>query len=273
MPTKDGVDGPHNSTPTIRKSCQFCRLRKIRCSGQRICDACRTRNLDCIYERESFKGRPKNNVSSRNWSQASLRPQSSSASSSGSKYGSRDMLREGARKHQKRRSTTAVPCETAMSQQFVESYANMEDDTDIGTILHHILQHKFLDNISPEKSNRNSLSSPSTDSSRTSANSYASDEGELLASGSSQATNASRNLFSTLAETIVELVCLRFGSLSCPEQGNRHSRFVIQRLHHDTRSNLIDCEQGSPEIPEYGDRKFLGGLATNFISSFQPYEY
>lgn len=43
----------------MRRSCQFCRSRKIRCSGQDKCDACRERNIDCIYGRESSKGRPR----------------------------------------------------------------------------------------------------------------------------------------------------------------------------------------------------------------------
>ncbi|EWC47306.1 hypothetical protein DRE_03425 [Drechslerella stenobrocha 248] len=44
----------------MRRSCHFCRLRKIRCSGQNICSACRERNIDCVYEAEASKGRPKN---------------------------------------------------------------------------------------------------------------------------------------------------------------------------------------------------------------------
>ncbi|KAG8528376.1 uncharacterized protein KY384_007294 [Bacidia gigantensis] len=45
--------------PLMRKSCHFCRSRKIRCSGQRICNACQDRNIDCIYGREGVKGRPR----------------------------------------------------------------------------------------------------------------------------------------------------------------------------------------------------------------------
>ncbi|KAK2746044.1 hypothetical protein FQN57_003384 [Myotisia sp. PD_48] len=45
--------------PVLRKSCHFCRSRKIRCSGQSICDACQERNIDCVYDLEAAKGRPK----------------------------------------------------------------------------------------------------------------------------------------------------------------------------------------------------------------------
>ncbi|XRM37727.1 hypothetical protein ABZX51_001183 [Aspergillus tubingensis] len=42
----------------LRRSCVFCRTRKIRCSGESICSACRKRNLSCEYSPEARKGRP-----------------------------------------------------------------------------------------------------------------------------------------------------------------------------------------------------------------------
>ncbi|KAK6531777.1 hypothetical protein TWF694_002946 [Orbilia ellipsospora] len=49
----------HGRPIPIRKSCQFCRARKIKCSGQARCEACKERNLDCVYAPESAKGRPR----------------------------------------------------------------------------------------------------------------------------------------------------------------------------------------------------------------------
>ncbi|RVD87885.1 uncharacterized protein DFL_002088 [Arthrobotrys flagrans] len=49
----------HGRSVTIRKSCQFCRARKIKCSGTARCEACTERNLDCVYAPESAKGRPR----------------------------------------------------------------------------------------------------------------------------------------------------------------------------------------------------------------------
>jgi len=46
-------------TRALRRSCQFCRARKVRCSGREKCDACRERNIDCIYGLEAPKGRPR----------------------------------------------------------------------------------------------------------------------------------------------------------------------------------------------------------------------
>lgn len=43
----------------LRRSCTFCRTRRIRCSGGHICTACRGRNINCIYGREARKGRPR----------------------------------------------------------------------------------------------------------------------------------------------------------------------------------------------------------------------
>ncbi|PYH94088.1 hypothetical protein BO71DRAFT_240081 [Aspergillus ellipticus CBS 707.79] len=47
------------TTTTLRRSCVFCRSRKIRCSGETICSACQKRNLSCVYSPEAKKGRPK----------------------------------------------------------------------------------------------------------------------------------------------------------------------------------------------------------------------
>ena len=43
----------------MRRSCTFCRSRKIKCTGQSKCDACRERNIDCVYGVERIKGRPR----------------------------------------------------------------------------------------------------------------------------------------------------------------------------------------------------------------------
>ncbi|OJK02327.1 hypothetical protein ASPACDRAFT_1854309 [Aspergillus aculeatus ATCC 16872] len=42
----------------LRRSCTFCRARKIACSGERICTACRDRSIECVYGLEGAKGRP-----------------------------------------------------------------------------------------------------------------------------------------------------------------------------------------------------------------------
>ncbi|KAL2001851.1 hypothetical protein VTN02DRAFT_1116 [Thermoascus thermophilus] len=47
--------------PNLRRSCHFCRSRKIRCSGESICNACRERNIECVYDLEASKGRPRGN--------------------------------------------------------------------------------------------------------------------------------------------------------------------------------------------------------------------
>lgn len=45
----------------LRKSCGFCRARKIRCSNEAICEACRKQKLDCVYDFDTYqpsKGSP-----------------------------------------------------------------------------------------------------------------------------------------------------------------------------------------------------------------------
>lgn len=45
----------------LRRSCAFCRARKIKCSNETICEACRRQGADCIYDFEP--PRPKNRPS------------------------------------------------------------------------------------------------------------------------------------------------------------------------------------------------------------------
>ncbi|KAL5336138.1 hypothetical protein BJX70DRAFT_373621 [Aspergillus crustosus] len=42
---------------STRKSCSFCRGKKIRCSGELICSACRSRNRNCFYTSRSSRAR------------------------------------------------------------------------------------------------------------------------------------------------------------------------------------------------------------------------
>lgn len=63
--TAAGCEATSGSAPqikprrTLRKSCHFCRSRKIKCSGDTRCDACRERNLECSYNEGEPKGRPR----------------------------------------------------------------------------------------------------------------------------------------------------------------------------------------------------------------------
>lgn len=61
VPVSRVTDETNGGKPglSLRKSCQFCRSRKIRCSGQNICNACRERNIECSYGASGQKGRPR----------------------------------------------------------------------------------------------------------------------------------------------------------------------------------------------------------------------
>ncbi|RJE22807.1 hypothetical protein PHISCL_04865 [Aspergillus sclerotialis] len=59
---KSNLSSTETSLHGLRKSCVFCRSRKIRCSGGHVCAACRERNLNCVYSPEAKKGRPKRKV-------------------------------------------------------------------------------------------------------------------------------------------------------------------------------------------------------------------
>lgn len=58
-PNTGGGSAPPAAASALRRSCIFCRARKIRCSGGHVCSACRERNINCVYGPESRKGRPR----------------------------------------------------------------------------------------------------------------------------------------------------------------------------------------------------------------------
>ncbi|KAM5352259.1 hypothetical protein ACJ41O_004982 [Fusarium nematophilum] len=44
----------------LRRSCAFCRARKIKCSNETICEACRKQGADCIYDFEPTRSKGRN---------------------------------------------------------------------------------------------------------------------------------------------------------------------------------------------------------------------
>lgn len=59
--SSQSLNGDSNSGRQLRKSCRFCRSRKIRCSGEieEGCTACRNRNQTCLYDPTAAMGRPR----------------------------------------------------------------------------------------------------------------------------------------------------------------------------------------------------------------------
>ncbi|KAF5021578.1 hypothetical protein F66182_6382 [Fusarium sp. NRRL 66182] len=49
-----------SSKHPLRRSCAFCRSRKIKCSNETICEACRKQNIDCIYDFEPPRPKGRN---------------------------------------------------------------------------------------------------------------------------------------------------------------------------------------------------------------------
>lgn len=50
---------PAPATTDRRRSCRFCRSRKLRCSGASVCSACKDRQIECVYDQGGPKGRPR----------------------------------------------------------------------------------------------------------------------------------------------------------------------------------------------------------------------
>jgi hypothetical protein len=44
--------------PKVSRACDFCKLKKLRCSGTLPCSVCTKRNIECLYDAQYRRGRP-----------------------------------------------------------------------------------------------------------------------------------------------------------------------------------------------------------------------
>ena len=221
------------STPSLRKSCHFCRSRKIRCSGQSICGACRERNIDCSYEREGAKGRPKLLTSKSSSSRVPLHKSEDGKSASISPSRNATAVASGSSiriDHQLLPCSNDVPrsdlglSDGQDSRSDNSIAAELQDTFNRYFVTHEIggihafddalvsLHRKNTKQQEPPKKPENFLSSPMT---------Y-------------------EGLFFILAPELVEMLALQFGDLGCHQLESGRSQYLSTCLSHDTSDAMFD---------------------------------
>ncbi|EFQ97308.1 protein kinase subdomain-containing protein [Nannizzia gypsea CBS 118893] len=191
-------------TPVLRKSCHFCRSRKIRCSGQSICEACQERNIDCVYDLEAAKGRPKRkHIESRDPKLASDRGQAGKGTGShdgnGKSTGQWDPTLQG---------PLMGDDLTAMFHECFISKVGMRATIFQGAIA---AGHERLKQTG-------SHASPQEVPQRISYD----------------------GLMSSMTREIVEMISLRFGDLNCEVEDSFPRRYCITSLARDTTHEMFD---------------------------------
>lgn len=241
------------TTPAIRKSCHFCRTRKIRCTGQRVCAACRSRNLDCIYRHEALKGRPRNSSSGH----------AAKASSKGSenKSKSRDSSNDGHFNHDNP-APTSVPLRPSFNPPTPSSAVdtpNTEERT-LGLHLEEIFRRKFLHNASQQIATAGQplaeLGKPSPSTS---------EDGSAQRTHSFSAAVTYNKLFLSVTQGLVESISARFGSLGCCQAEDSVADFISTSLAQDNTETMYDVERHSETLPEYNDHQVRQMIELWFI--------
>jgi hypothetical protein len=216
----------------LRRSCAFCRARKIKCSNETICEACRRQGADCIYDFEP--PRPK----ARTISQDSSRSEGIMMRADGTPG-----------PHRSRSSTTGSPCP---SPGIVEEPAPIEDGENIARVL----EQKFYENFSPDQGPRSSPWQERISSyNRTLQNSLR-ERPESVASKFSPKNVKYTGILSLLTHDLVGLVTDQFGSLGCHHVEEGGARFFLSALACDETLTMFDnVPHGSSPLSEYGQRQ------------------
>ena len=213
--------------PTMRKSCHFCRSRKIRCSGQSICGACRERNIDCSYEREGAKGRPKGSMLK------------------GSRHNSVDNTPTGGAIPKTVAASTQSWSEPTAMYSMSGSTPEPSVDTSIAAELQAMFQRLFL---APEQQH-------SPDGTPMQAfNGRRPSQDPALQSRAPSMTYES--LYFGLAQELVEFLAGRFGSLGCHHLDARQEPYLVACLDHDQSTTMFDASpEGPSPLLEYDNHR------------------
>ncbi|EEU45035.1 uncharacterized protein NECHADRAFT_93512 [Fusarium vanettenii 77-13-4] len=201
----------------LRRSCAFCRARKIKCSNETICEACRKQGADCIYDFESPRSKGRN---------PSIDSNKSNLLHVRSDHGLPDSKR--------RRSCSASSTPSTPPKNQEDQGAPGEAFESIAASLEQMFREKF-----PHKS----VKFTSEEQSNSQPKSKAKD---IRYTG----------LLSLLAYDLVGLVVDRFGSLGCYHNEENSSRFFQSGLTSDNTQNMFDnLVQGSNPLSDYGQRQ------------------
>ncbi|KJZ78293.1 hypothetical protein HIM_02331 [Hirsutella minnesotensis 3608] len=215
----------------LRRSCAFCRARKIKCSNETICEACRRQGADCIYDFEP--PRPK----TRTISQDSTR---SDTPGHAAILGHRSRSSTSISNHDSPRS---VPGDEAIPLEEIENVAQ-------------VLEQKFYENFSSEPGPRSNPWQERISSYHRSA--QASSQGRPMASNESVAAKlAAKNIkyssiLSLLTHDLVGLVSDQFGALGCHHVEDGGARFFLSGMASDESQSMFDsaAPSGNP-LSEY----------------------
>ncbi|KAI1812328.1 hypothetical protein GGS20DRAFT_558531 [Poronia punctata] len=235
----------------LRKSCSFCRARKIKCSNETICEACRKQNVDCVYDFEPYRPSDSSN------SQSPPRVHESINVQTDDRVG---------RATQRRR--TLSPRAGSMNPDGDVSPGSTPSSEDIGPEL----EAMFTDNFLTEGDGARSSSWQRKISSlHRSVGSLSNQVSESWRASASSQSSQYASVFSSITEDLVGSVIGKFGNLGCHQIEGGGSRFFVNGLKRDDTASMFDAidspgDQDSNILVDYGSRKISQMVDAWFFS-------
>ncbi|KAH8699880.1 hypothetical protein BGZ61DRAFT_351649 [Ilyonectria robusta] len=226
-----------SSKHPLRRSCAFCRARKIKCSNETICEACRRQGADCIYDFEP--SRPK----TRNLSQDSTKSTLSVFRNGDAPVG-----------HTRQRSISvgspnSTPPSTVMEE--------VGPQGDVGESVAMALEQRFFENFSQDADGpRSSPWQERIAAYHRTLQTSLRDRPEIAATKFSPKNVRYTGILSLLTHDLVGLVTDQFGSLGCHHVEEGGARFFLSGLASDDTQTMFDNPPlGSNPLSEYGQRQ------------------
>ncbi|KAK1519938.1 hypothetical protein CPAR01_15431 [Colletotrichum paranaense] len=240
----------------LRKSCSFCRARKIKCSNETICEACRKQNVDCVYDWDS---RP---PKTRTVSQDMSRNNSTGGDSTGVPVQQRQRASTGGSPH----STTIMEEPAQMEGTGgAAPVALMGGGEDVATMLNSMFIENFGENPTP---------GPKSNPWQERISAYNQTLRLTLQDRSENVVNSKfshrdvkyTGILQLLTHDLVGLVVDKFGGLGSifMEQGG--GRFYLTGLASDATPSMFDTTPTGPSpLTDYGTRQ-IGQLVDVWYS-------
>ncbi|KAH6672343.1 hypothetical protein B0J14DRAFT_438256, partial [Halenospora varia] len=228
-------------TPALRKSCHFCRSRKIRCSGQSICSACRERNIECSYRVGGPKGRPRG-------------PSRTSTEDASALVSPKPSVTKSA-------SLDSSTWREAMDRSLnFGPFENSSNDSSVATNL----QNMFNRLLGDQSQNDGSIhpSYPVMDAfgrriPRDRRSSYSSaGSRSSSAPGTVGKPISYEGLFFILAQELIEMLALRFGDLGCHQLEPARSRYFVKSFAADSTETMFDRPDLVQSSEQMNDNEF-----------------
>lgn len=208
----------------LRRSCAFCRARKIKCSNETICEACRRQGADCIYDFEPPRPKARGSIDATRSGSDSISLRHSDLS---------PVL------GRQRSNTGSSVRDSPITGQLTDEPFLSDDVENVATVL----ERSFFENFAGKASTGSSHRRQQTP------------DGMVTQYGQSPAKLSS--LLSLLTHDLVGLSANQFGSLGCHHVEDGNAAFFLSGMESDETPIMFDNMPPSTTNPvtEYGQRQ------------------